>query len=838
MSRNRFMLVLGLLVVASMILSACGGKTTATPVATEEPTPLPVTTEEPTPPPVTRNGAWVDRIVFTSIDQAEAAVTQLQAGEIDVYAYSVSDPKLFETVKSDPNLAYTTAFGSYTELTFNPAGPEFADGRLNPFAVAKIREAMNWLIDRDYIAQEIYGGLAKVKYTSLNSAFPDYARYVDTIRAIEAKYAYNPEKANEVVTAEMTALGAELVDGKWTYKGQPVVLIGIIRTEDERKQIGDYFASQLEKLGFTVDRQYKTVAEASPIWMRSNPADGLWHWYTGGWITTAMSRDDATNFGYFYTNLGGGTPLWQAYVNSEEYYDIASRLWTNDFASMEERGELFARALVLANEESQRVWLVDQVSFSPMSAKLEVTYDLAGGVAGAQIYPYTIRFKGQEGGTVRWAQPGILGDPWNPIGGSNWIYDATVYRATTDYAAIADPYTGLAWPQRIQSATVVAKTGLPIGKTLDWVNLEFADEIQVPADAWADWDATTQTFIPAGEGVTANIKSVVVYEPDLFSKVTWHDGSPLSMGDFVMSMIMTFDPAKPESAIYDEAAVPGFEAFMSTFKGVKIVSTDPLTIETYTDQYYLDAEANVWAWYPNYSYGMASWHALTLGIQAEADGKLAFTADKAKANSVEWMSYISGPSLDILADYLTADVASPFIPYAPTLGQYVTVEEAAARFANLQAWYNVHHHFWVGTGPFYLESVFPIEGSVVLARYENFPDPADKWVRFASPKIAVVDVTGPASVTIGTDATFDVFVTYEDAPYPQAEIGGVKFLLFDAAGNLVAKGDATAVADGQYQVVVPTTGLAAGSNKLEVAVTSKVVSIPSFGSVEFVTAAP
>ncbi len=73
---------------------------------------------------------------------------------------------------------------------------------------------------------------------------------------------------------------------------------------------------------------------------------------------------------------------------------------------------------------------------------------------------------------------------------------------------------------------------------------------------------------------------------------------------------------------------------------------------------------------------------------------------------------------------------------------------------------------------------------------------------------------------------------------PQAEISGVKFLLFDATGALVATGEATAVADGQYQIVLPTTGLAAGSNKLEVAVASAVVSIPSFQAYEFVTTNP
>jgi peptide/nickel transport system substrate-binding protein len=829
MSRNRFMLVIGLLVVASMIFAAC------VPPVVEE---TPVVTAEPTPPPVTRTGAWVDQIVFTGIDQAEAAVTQLQAGEIDIYAYGVSDAVLFETVKADPNLSYTTAFGSYTELTFNPYGPEFLDGRLNPFSVRKIREAVNMLVDRDYIAQEIYGGLAIPKFTSLNANFPDYARYVDTARAIEAKYAYNMEAANAIITEEMTTLGAEMVDGKWNYNGAPIVIIGIIRVEDNRTQIGDYFANQLEAIGFTVDRQYKTRSEASPIWNRGNPEEGLMHYYTGGWITTAISRDDATNFGYFYTPLGGTSALWTHYVPTEEYLDLATRLWINDFTTMEERGEMFAQAMLLANEDSVRVWLIDQISFSPQVANLQVTYDLAGGVAGAVIYPYTIRFAGQEGGVVRWAQPGVLIEPWNPIAGSNWIYDTSVFRATTDWATMPDPYTGLAWPQRIAGATITAQTGLPISKTLDWINLEFADEIAVPADAWADWDAVTQTFIPAGDGVTAMIKSSVTYPADLFTTMAWHDGSPLSAGDFVMAMIMQFDPAKPESAIYDEAQVPNLEAFLSYFKGVKIVSTDPLVIETYVDFPFLDAESAVYGWYPNYAQGTASWHALSLGIQAEADGRMTFTADKADLLGVEWMSYISGPSMEIFEEYVAANLAAPVIPYAPTLGQFVTAEEAAARYANIDAWYTARHHFWVGTGPFYLESVFPIEGSVTLARNENYPDAADKWARFTAPKIAVVDLTGPASVTIGQDATFDVFVTYEDAPYPQAEITGVKFLLFDATNNLVATGEATFVADGQYQVVLPTTGLAAGSNKLEVAVTSVVVSIPSFQSFEFVTTTP
>ena len=295
MSRNRLMLALGFVIVLSMVLAACGGGTTPAPTAAPA-TAAP--TEVVVAPP--HMGALVDKVVFTGINQAEDAVTQLQAGQIDIYAYTVSDPNLFATVKGDPKLSYTTSFGSYNELTFNPI-LNFDDGRLNPFGDPQIREAMNYLIDRDYISSEIFGGLAVPKYTNLNSAFPDYARYIDVARAIENLYAYNFDKAKSIIDERMLALGATLgTDGKWQFNNAPVVIIAIIRTEDKRKDIGDYVCNQLEKIAFTCDRQYKTRKEASPLWNSADPHTGVMSFYTGGWITTSISRDDGTNFGYFY----------------------------------------------------------------------------------------------------------------------------------------------------------------------------------------------------------------------------------------------------------------------------------------------------------------------------------------------------------------------------------------------------------------------------------------------------------------------------------------------------------------------------------------------------------
>jgi peptide/nickel transport system substrate-binding protein len=148
---------------------------------------------------------------------------------------------------------------------------------------------MNWLIDRDYIVQEIIGGLGRAKFVPFAYASNDTALLADVISAAELKYAYNPERAEEVITAEMENLGAEKVDGLWTYNGEPVELIGLIRTEDERLEIGDYVSNILEDIGFTVMRDYKTSAEATPCWISSDPAIGCFSFYTGGWVSTSQS---------------------------------------------------------------------------------------------------------------------------------------------------------------------------------------------------------------------------------------------------------------------------------------------------------------------------------------------------------------------------------------------------------------------------------------------------------------------------------------------------------------------------------------------------------------------
>ena len=850
---RKLTIVLSILTVMGLLLAACQPQAPATatemPVEptvaeptveqpTAEPTEVPAT---PTPEPTTRHGGWLDEVAFSAVT-SDSAITQIQAGAIDIYSRGVASDQL--QAIQDADLCYAQSYGGYYDILLNPA--TFTDTtRINPFSNRKIREALNWLIDRDFINQEIYGGGSLPKYTVLSTQLVDYTNVIDTARGVEALYSYNPDRAKEQISAEMEAMGFTMgTDGKWEINGAPMEpLIFLIRNDGDgtRLPIGDYVANQLETVGFAVDRQYKTSGEASPIWIGSDPKEGLWNLYTAGWVSSGLDRDEKESFQEMYLpSSTQGIPLFIENQPDETFLQIGDKLANGDFSTLDERRELIQQALPLSLQDSLQVWIIDQQVYTPFNCNVQVTYDLGSGVEAAQMPPFNIRFADQEGGQLKVGTNELFTDPYNPINGNNWVWDNFVKQFTANGGSLMfDPYTGLTHPLRAESAEVTVQSDLPVVANSDWVTLETADTVEVPADAWVDWDAANQTFIEAGDGVTAKAKVVMTYPADLFETVKWHDGSNLSVADFVMDMIMVFDPAKEASAIFDEDAVPNFEAFMTTFKGVKIASTDPLVIETYTDNFFADAEliASLGDWWPATNLGEYTWDVIAVGNAAEAAGETAYGAGKADRNSVEWTNFIGGPSLELLSGQLATLAADSTIPYEPTLGQYITAEDAAERYANLQSWFDAHGHFWVGTGPYFLDSVDLNAKTALVKNNPDFPDLADRWAAFSNPPLAEATLDGPAQVTVGQEAVFNLTVTSPDGnPYPAADVKEVKFLVYNDQNETVFVGEGQpGAADGEYTLTIPADAqLTAGAGKIEAAVVLVPAAIPAFASLEFV----
>ena len=87
-------------------------------------------------------------------------------------------------------------------LILNPApAPE---GQLNPFSILKVRQAVQHLIDRQYIAREIYQGQASPMYTPNSPTDYDYLTVFDIIQ--KANLNYDPEFARAEIKDVMCYL--------------------------------------------------------------------------------------------------------------------------------------------------------------------------------------------------------------------------------------------------------------------------------------------------------------------------------------------------------------------------------------------------------------------------------------------------------------------------------------------------------------------------------------------------------------------------------------------------------------------------------------------------------
>ena len=195
-------------------------------------------------------------------------------------------------------------------------------------------------------------------------------------------------------------MGATLENDVWTFNGEPITLIFLIRSEDTRLAIGGYVATQLEELGFTVERVERTSGELSPIWNAGDPTLCEWHLYTGAWSQTQIDRGSESAFEQYYTNRVLPWPLWALYAPVPELDEASRKIYNNDFASIEERTELIRTALTLSEEYATRNWITSRTTLVPFRNEVSVTTDLAGGVSGTPLWSKTIRFADEVGGSM------------------------------------------------------------------------------------------------------------------------------------------------------------------------------------------------------------------------------------------------------------------------------------------------------------------------------------------------------------------------------------------------------------------------------------------------------
>ncbi|BEP28048.1 ABC transporter substrate-binding protein [Helicovermis profundi] len=297
-------------------------------------------------------GPKLDKLIFRSIPDNSARLLELQAGTIDMMT-GVS-PDDAQIIKDDPNLQL------YLRPSMN-VGYLAMNMMKKPFDDVRVRQALNYAVDKDSIIKAFYGGLAE---PAKNPIPPSLWGYNDDITA----YEYNPEKAKALLAE------AGYPDGfKTTLWAMPVARPYM----PQPKEIATALQQQFAAIG--VDAEIVTMDWATYLAKGEN---GEHDTYLLGWTG---DNGDPDNFMYVLLdkdNANVGSAGNVAFYKSEAVHKLL--IEAQQESDQAKRAELYKQAQVIIHNDAPWVPLVH--STPPIAAKKSVKNYVPHPTGGESIF--------------------------------------------------------------------------------------------------------------------------------------------------------------------------------------------------------------------------------------------------------------------------------------------------------------------------------------------------------------------------------------------------------------------------------------------------------------------
>ena len=220
---------------------------------------------------------------------------------------------------------------------------------------------MNYLINRDFVVNEILKGYGVSKVDPYGQYSPEYLNIINTVESFG--FRYNPQLAERMISEALTKAGAlkDGNNGKWFYNGKPIVIKILIRSDiSYRKSFGEEISAELEKIGFNVVRDYGDLNKANVIVYGSDPQDLKWNIYPEGFQSAGFAKYNPGTVGQMYAPWlaqmpGNQNPLFWNYKN-DTLDTLTQKIILGNFTSETERNDLLRNAVKIGIQESVRVF--------------------------------------------------------------------------------------------------------------------------------------------------------------------------------------------------------------------------------------------------------------------------------------------------------------------------------------------------------------------------------------------------------------------------------------------------------------------------------------------------
>ena len=659
---------------------------------------------------------YVDSIRFIQYLDENTALEEVRNGNLDMYYYRISPDRL-ENSESRAGLdVFDSSGGSYSIL-INPAETE----KFNPFSIKENRFALNYLVDRKLIVNELMSGFGAPMISNYGPFDPVYLSIIEQLESFN--FRYNPSLAEEIITKNLKERGATKVDERWQIDGEPIEIIFFIRSDDPvRKSIGEILASELERIGFTVKKDFGDLNKAFVVVYGSNPADLKWSLYTEGWNKSAFVKYDSIGLGQMYSpwfsNMPGfNVPDYWNYQN--EYIDsLSQKIYTGNFSSSKEREELIQQATVEGVNESVRIFLASKVDQYVVNQKISgVVNDFGAGVP-SRFTPINAQSDKDE---LVIGVKQIYQGAWNPIMGFSDSYSRQIWGILSDPIAFPHPFTGEMLPVR---GDWKVETAGPDGM------------LDLPDDAII-WDPISQEWI----NVPKDAQAISKVKFDLkFSN--WHNGQKMDMNDVLHSLYFTIEwgtQTDENDKTVDDEFTPRAAQSVQTYIGVKPI--DENTIEVYVDYWHFD-EGEIADWASLWN--TMPWEIFSAIEQAVIDGKVSISRSGVGSKNINWVSLIIPNDAIVIQSYLDEFKNEKFVP-APLKQLESELKYFDDRYSASSEWITKNNHAVISNGPFYLNGYSPESRTITVSAFEDesYPFKVGYWSDFentAFPKITKVEI--------------------------------------------------------------------------------------------------
>ena len=646
---------------------------------------------------------FVNSIKFIQYLDENTALEEVKNGNLDLYYYRISPDRLENKENLEGLQIFDSTGGSYS-LLINPSESE----KFNPFSEKEARFALNYLVDRKLIVNELMSGYGSQIISYYGPTDPEYLTIIKELESFNFKY--NPALANQIISESLINRGAEKVNGKWIVDNKEIEISVFIRSDDPvRKSIGEILSKELENMGFKIKKDYGDLNKAFVVVYGSNPADMNWNLYTEGWGRSAFVKYDSIGLGQMYSpwfsNMPGfNDPTYWNYEN-EKLDELTQKIYKGDFESSEKRTELIQKAVLEGINESVRIFLASKVDQYVVNQNVEgVVNDLGAGVP-SRFTPINAKTNDDE---LSIGVKQIYQGAWNPIMGLTDTYSRQIWGVISDPISFKHPFTGETFPVRTQWK--VETSGLD-------------EKINVPVDAKM-WSPSLQKWENVPTDTLATSKVTFDFE---FSN--WHNGKLMDINDILHSLYFTMEwgtQIDENDKTFDTEFTPRAAQSIQTI--IAINQIDDNTVEVYVNYWHFD-ENEIAEWAALWS--SVPWEITAAMEKAVTDGKVSFSRSGATSKNVNWLSLIVPNDAQIIKEYLKEFKENKFIPNSLKQSQ-IQHQYFEDRFDSSINWIEEKNHAVISNGPFYLETYSPESRTIQVKAFEDdsYPFEAGTWSKF------------------------------------------------------------------------------------------------------------